>query len=250
MSGEIRLAGKDDAQSSYMTGELAIDSLVWKDVQFTNIRGPLWVDRSHCLFGQPASQQQGQALRRVTADAYGGSLAGDARIEHDANSRYGLEVAVGGLDLGRFAGERLNGPRDLGGTVAGTLVLSGAGRSAHALNGSGELHIVDAKIYQLPVLVALLKVLKIRTPDTTAFDHCDMQFTIQGEHVIFQHLNLLGDAVSLYGSGQTNLDRKLNLVFYSLVGPADLPIPIWKTIAGQVSQQVLQLKVGGTWEKP
>jgi hypothetical protein len=100
------------------------------------------------------------------------------------------------------------------------------------------------------VLVSLLSVLKNRAPKSAAFDRVDMQFAVQGEHVQFQQLNLLGDAVSLYGRGQTNLDRELDLVFYSLVGPADLPIPLWKTIAGQVSQQGLQLKVSGTWEKP
>jgi hypothetical protein len=250
ISGEIHLAGKDDQQSSYTTGELAIDSLTWKDLQFTNVRGPMWIDPSICLFGQLASKQQGQPLRRLTADAYGGSLAGDAQIAHDGEPRYGLELAAGGVDLRRFAGERLRSSHDLGGTVAGRLVLSGAGRSTHALNGSGELHIADAKIYELPLLVALLNVLKIRTPDTNAFNQCDLQFTIQGDHVLFQHLNLLGDAISLYGRGQTNFDRELDLVFYSLVGPADLPIPIWKTIAGQFSQQVLQLKVGGTWDDP
>jgi hypothetical protein len=250
VSGEIRLIGQDNTQASYTTGELAIDSLVWKDVQLTNVRGPLWVDRSLCLLGQPATQKQGQPPRRVTADAYGGSLAGDARIEHDGNPRYQLEVALGGADLGRFASERLGGPKELTGMVAGKLSLTGTGRSTYALNGSGELHVVDAHIYELPVLVSLLKVLRNRTPNSTAFDRVDMQFAIQGEHVHFQQLNLLGDAVSLYGRGQTNFDRELDLVFYSLVGPADLPIPLWKTIAGQVSQQGLQLKVTGTWEKP
>jgi hypothetical protein len=35
-----------------------------------------------------------------------------------------------------------------------------------------------------------------------------------------------------------------------LIGPVDLPIPLWKTIAGHVSQQGLQLKVSGTFEHP
>ena len=87
-------------------------------------------------------------------------------------------------------------------------------------------------------------------PNTTAFDRCDMQFDIKGEHIHFQQLNLLGDAVSLYGRGETNFDRQLNLVFYTLVGPADLPIPGWKTVAGRLSEQVVQLKVDGTWDNP
>jgi hypothetical protein len=40
------------------------------------------------------------------------------------------------------------------------------------------------------------------------------------------------------------------LVFYTLIGPADLPIPLWKTIAGHVSQQSWQLKVVGTFDHP
>ena len=101
------------------------------------------------------------------------------------------------------------GPSDMNGTVSGRLLLSGTGRSVQSLNGAGELHVVDANIYELPVLVSMLKVLTNRTPNTTAFNRCDMQFAIQGEHVHFEQLNLLGDAVSLYGKGETNFDRRL-----------------------------------------
>jgi hypothetical protein len=110
--------------------------------------------------------------------------------------------------------------------------------------------VVDARIYQLPPLVSMLKLLSNRPPDTTAFNRCDMKFAIQGEHIHFDQINLLGDAVSLYGNGETHFNHKLDLTFYTLIGPADLPIPFWKTIAGHVSQQGLQLKVGGTFEHP
>jgi hypothetical protein len=96
----------------------------------------------------------------------------------------------------------------------------------------------------------MLKVLRNRTPDSTAFDRCDAQFDLRGEHIHFKQLNLLGDAVSLYGRGETNFDRRLNLVFYTLVGPADLPIPLWKTVAGHLSEQGLQIQVDGTWDNP
>jgi hypothetical protein len=136
----------------------------------------------------------------------------------------------------------------MNGTVSGKLLLSGTGQSTQSLTGSGELHVVDANIYELPVLVSMLKVLRNRTPDKTAFNRCDMQFTVEGEQIYFQHLNLLGDAVSLYGKGETGFDRHLDLVFFTLIEPANLPIPLLKTIAGQVSQQTLQLNVVGTWD--
>ncbi len=250
VTGEIRLVGRNDLPTPYTAGELDLDSLVWKDIQFTHVRGPLWIDPTICLFGELASQRQGQPARRLTADGYGGSLAANAVLHHGTDPRFELDMALGGVNLGRFASERLGGTGGLSGTVSGKLMLTGTGRSPQMLSGGGEMHIVDGNIYQLPFLVSLLKVLKNRTPTSTAFDQCDMRFAIQGEHIQFQQLNLKGDALSLYGNGETNFNRDLNLVFYTLIGPADLPIPLWKSIAGQVSQQGLQLKVVGKWDDP
>ncbi|MCI0492246.1 MAG: hypothetical protein L0Z07_04840, partial [Planctomycetes bacterium] len=63
ITGAIRLSGRDDDQSSYTTGEMAIDSLTCRDLQFTNVRGPIWIDRSVCLFGRRATAKLGQPAR-------------------------------------------------------------------------------------------------------------------------------------------------------------------------------------------
>jgi hypothetical protein len=249
VTGGVRLFGRNDGPNAYSAGELELSSVMWKDIQLTNVHGPLWVDPVMCLLGEQATMKLAQPPRRLTADAYGGSLAGNIAIRHDNNPNYQVELALGAADLARFANERLGGPSDMNGTVSGKLLLSGTGLSPQSLTGSGELHVVEANIYELPVLVSMLKVLRNRTPDKTAFNRCDMNFTIEGEHVYFQQLNLLGDAVSLYGKGETGFDRHLDLVFYTLPEPANLPIPLWKTIAGQVSQQTLQLNVTGTWDQ-
>lgn len=250
ITGGVRLIGRSDGAGAFTAGELAIDSLTAKDFQLTNVRGPVWADNTVCLLGRPATEKQAQPPRPLTAQTYGGVLTCDGRLQCDGPARYQLFLALGGADVARLARERLGSPSDLSGTVSGRLELSGTGHSTHALDGAGELHIVDANIYRLPVLVALLKVLQIRTPDTTAFHSCDMQFEVQGEHIHFRQLNLLGDAVSLYGRGETNFDRQLNLVFYSLVGPVKLPLPLLNSLAGQASQQILQLKVSGTMDNP
>jgi hypothetical protein len=250
VTGKVRLYGRDDAQQAYLAGELELDSVVLKEIQLTNLHGPIWVDNDFCHFGEQATVKLGQPPRRMTADAYGGSLAGNAAVRHNNGPSYQIDLALGAADLARFVNEH-GGPADMNGKVSGRLSLSGAGLSLQSLNGAGELHVVDANIYKLPVLVSMLKVpnLRNRTPDTTAFHSCDMKFTVQGDRLYFEQLNLLGDAVSLYGKGESGFDRRLNLVFYTLLEPA-MPIPLWKTIAGQVSQQTLQLNVVGTWDDP
>lgn len=251
INGGVRIVGRSDGRNAFVSGKFALDTVLCKDVQLTNVRGPFWADATHFLAGEPACKQQNLPEQtRVIADAYGGSLATNIEFVHDANAGYNIDMRLGGANLGRFANERLGGPNDLNGTLSGKVVISGTGTTMQTMRGSGELHVVDANIYQLPVLVAMLKVLRNRTPDTTAFNRCDLKFAIQGEHVHFEQLNLLGDAVSLYGNGDTDLSRRLDLVFYTLVGPVDLPIPGWKTLAGHVSQQGLQLKVVGTLDDP
>lgn len=250
INGDIRLVGRSDGRSAVSAGEMAIDSLVCKETQLTNVHGPLWIDGSHLLMGEPACRQQNQPPRRVTADAFGGSLNANIELLLDMNPSYKLDMHLGGASLARFVIERLGGPNDVSGTVSGTLVLSGTGQTMQTLSGSGEMHVVDGHIYQIPLLVSLLSVLKNKTPDSTAFNRCDMKFTVQGENVHFEHLNLLGDAVSLYGNGDAKFNRTLDLVFFTLIGPADLPFPLLKTIAGHVSQQSLQLKVVGTLDNP
>lgn len=250
INGGIRLIGRSDGRGTASSGELALDSVSCKEIQLTNLHGPFWADASQCLIGEAAGKKLQQQPRRLVADAYGGTLATNVELEHGTNPAYKIDVHLGGANLGRFARERLGGPNEMNGTLSGTLTVSGTGTSMQTLRGGGELHVVDGNIYQLPLLVGMLKVLNNRTPDSTAFNRCDMQFGIQGEHIHFQHLNLLGDAVSLYGNGETDVHRKLDLVFYTLIGPADWPIPFVKTIVGHVSQQFLQLKVVGTLDDP
>jgi hypothetical protein len=250
INGGIHFVGQCDGRSAFGSGQLALDSIMCKNVQLTNVRGPFWADSVHCLLGEPACQQQNQAPRRMTADAYGGGVAANIELVHSTSPSYKLDVQLGGINVGRLANERLGGSSNVNGTLSGKMLVNGTGSSAQTLSGTGELQVVDANLYELPVLVAMLKVLRNRAPDSTAFNRCDMKFNIQGEHVQFDSLNMRGDAASLYGKGQIDLNRKLDLEFYTLIGPADLPIPLWKSIAGHVSKQWWQLKVVGTMDDP
>ncbi|MEX0641298.1 MAG: hypothetical protein WD468_01280, partial [Pirellulales bacterium] len=106
INGGIRLVGRSDGRSVFSDGELALDSMLWKEMQLTNVRGPFWADAVHCLMGEPACQQQNQPLRRLTADAYGGSLTSNIELVHGTNPSYNVDVHLGGANLGRFANER------------------------------------------------------------------------------------------------------------------------------------------------
>ncbi len=99
-------------------------------------------------------------------------------------------------------------------------------------------------------MVSLLKILSGRVPDTTAFTKSNVDFRLQGEHILIDHVTLSGDAVSLYGQGQMNFDRQINLTFHSLGGREEYQLPMLRTVLGHASKQIMQIHVEGTLDNP
>ena len=116
----------------------------------------------------------------------------------------------------------------------------------------GTIHLTDADVYDLPLMVSLLKIIRAKAPDSTAFTQGDIAFDIQqGEHFILKQINLDGDAISLSGNGEVTLDGQTNPIrmqFHTTGGRNGLPI-----ISGMLSEagkQILLIHVGGTLEHP
>ncbi|MGL4512986.1 MAG: AsmA-like C-terminal region-containing protein [Lacipirellulaceae bacterium] len=250
VSGAVRLSGAADGASAHTAGELELDSLFWNDLQLTQVRGPLWADSAECLVGEGVARKVGGQGRRLTAAAYGGTIDVNSRVQLGSRPSYALAADLKGIDVARLSSEWLRRPESVGGKLEGRLELVGSGASLYGLGGKGKLAVSEANLYELPVLVRLLKVLRNRTPDNTAFDRCEAEFTLRGEQIEFQHLDLLGDAVSFYGRGEAGLDRQLDLVFHSVVGRGDLTGPLGKTFFGQASEQLMRVRVLGTTDAP
>ena len=85
--GEVALAGAFDGQHAQCRGELALDSLSYKDFQLTQARGPIWIDDGRVLFGSWVDRREGVAGRQprpLTAGLFGGTLFGDGWVTLEA----------------------------------------------------------------------------------------------------------------------------------------------------------------------
>ena len=79
------------------------------------------------------------------------------------------------------------------------------------MNGTGTIHLSDADVYKLPVMVSLLALLRAKPPDSSAFTQSDIAFDIQqGEHIILKQIQLNGSAMDLSGHGELTLDGQTN----------------------------------------
>jgi hypothetical protein len=251
VQGGARLTGRCDGTTAVCRGELAVDSVMWDDIQLTDVTGPIWIEDDRVLIGGwVAPAQASQPRRRIVANVCGGRVEGDARVALADRPAYELRADVVQADLGRAAREIVPGEQDLHGQLYATAVLTGEGRGIHQLRGRGTVRLRDADIYELPVMLALLKVLSAQVPDTTAFSQSDVDFRLEGGHVYFDRIDFKGDAISLLGTGEMNLDHEIRLQFHSMVGRGDVQIPLLQELLGEASQQTMTIHVGGTLETP
>ena len=251
LHGSVRLEGDFDGTRFQSTGELNLESLIYRDLQFTAIRGPIWIDDQVALFGSHASRRRGEPRpRSVTAAAYGGTVIADGEIRLGATPTYSLRASLSNAQLARLAQEVFTGRQQLEGNVVAELSLQGSAEGAHTLTGGGTIRLREADIYRLPQMVSLLKILSVRSPDATAFTASDIDFRIDAGHVYFDNMKFEGDAISLIGTGQMNLDGDMVMTFYAVVGRNRFQVPLVGDVFRGASQQMMLIRAVGNLREP
>ncbi|MBX7166753.1 MAG: DUF3971 domain-containing protein [Pirellulales bacterium] len=251
LHGGVLLSGSSTAAGVRCSGELQLDAASFRDVQFTEVRGPIYFDdRAVWLGGWVQSGAPGQTPRRITALVDGGTIAADAQVMLGQWATYVLRASLAGADLAYLSRDVGHRSGDVQGKASAAIELRGSGQGVHTLEGRGSISLSEADIYELPLMVALLKILSVRAPDTSGFSKGQIDFRIQGENVYFDRLDFNGDAITLCGKGQMDLERRVDLRFHALVGRDEIRVPVLREVMGEASQQILQIHVGGTLDAP
>jgi hypothetical protein len=99
-------------------------------------------------------------------------------------------------------------------------------------------------------MVALLKILRVKTPDRNAFSSSVVDFRVEGPHAYLDNIELSGDAISLVGNGEVDFDSNLNLVLRPIMGEAETQLPAMKRLLGGASGQFVLVHVDGTVTTP
>lgn len=253
--GGVRMAGRFDGERFVSRGLIDIDSLFCKGIQLVQAQGPVYLDNTRLMLGAwTPAVEGGTPPRPFTARTLGGVLQGDARCSLTGDGEFSLQATLIDADLRTITRETTGHLRPLSGKVVSTVRLSGTSHGPHTWRGDGLVRLRDADVYQLPVMVALLKVLRLQPPDTTAFTTSNIDYRIQDEHLYFDRIDFTGDAVSLWGSGEMSLDRQLQLRLFVQVGRSDSPIPVVGDLVGQVFREagrnLLLIHVTGPLESP
>lgn len=147
-------------------------------------------------------------LEGLTGRSFGGNITGEGRVTLSDPVRYRMRLDAVNLSLEALAKHHeLGGNSRIEGMAQASVRLETA-PDAHGrltLDGAGTVDVDRARMLNLPFLLPLLKTLKLQAPDKTAFEEAHAVFTIRGDRIHVSHLDLIGDAVSIGGRGETDI---------------------------------------------
>lgn len=259
MHGKSEFRGTWDGERVLGNGSLVLNSVRIRNYQLTDVRGPFHMTGKQLIVGSEAAvngmtPEEGappvREVDRLTAKFSDGKLALDALAALGNPLRYRVRVRFAKGDLRKFAQLYLSGQTKLEGLMNGWVDLYGEGADPKRLTGSGELLISPAALYELPVIVAIFKVLSFIPPDKTMFDTARFIFGIQNETFQFRQIDLVGNAINLVGRGTVRFDGQVALDFLSTLGRNQLPIPIVRELLKEATKGWVGVQVRGTLRDP
>ncbi|MFM8986869.1 MAG: hypothetical protein ACKONH_12600 [Planctomycetia bacterium] len=248
--GGIRLRGQSDGRGWQTTGDLAIDSAICRGVQLASLQGPVAMDSGGVRFGTAATAAGRPGSRRLSARVAGGTLLLDGAVAADGPGGFTLAATLGDADLERIAGEITGAANRYRGRVFGGVEVTGSRAGRHSLAGRGQLRLRDADIYELSVIVALLKILRVKAPDRNAFSTSLVDFRSEGPRAYLDTIELSGDAISLVGNGEIDFDSNIKLTFRPIMGDSERQLPAMKRLLGGAGGQFMLVHVDGTLANP
>jgi hypothetical protein len=262
--GSVQLTGEYDGQILNCIGQLAIDSLTVYGMQINKLSGPIRLDGERVAAGILAATNRTQSfnenfspvsnssagMQSITGEMYSGLLKLDAQIKSDPTGDFYAQVTLADACLNELCRDNAAKFADVKGRSFAALQISGNALGSHSFRGSGKVQLRQAEIFQLPVMLAVIKSMRVGTKNQTAFDESNVDFRLVGEELEFTRIEMLGTPVSLLGNGKANLDREIDLNFYSIMGKNRFQIPVLSDLYKASSQQVLWINVNGSIDDP
>ncbi len=190
------------------------------------------------------------SIPAIRGKLYNGDVGGEAWVVFDSPTRYALQLNAARVRLGDIARQYQLPPKaNLEGLASAQLYLANRldeRTGQYVLQGGGAIDVPNGKLLNLPVLLNLIKVIKLRIPDDTGFEEAHALFNINGDRVKFQQLDLIGNAISLGGEGEMKTDgTDARFEFYPIWTKMKEMFALSGDWTGAISKKFLKIKVTG-----
>ena len=239
--GAVSVSGQRQAEwVNY--GNATFDTLNCKDIHISNLETPWYLDSQRLVFGN-AVRVNGRKTRAATAEVFGGTAEATGQIGFSDDIGFGLSLSVSDFDVGHTD---LKIPSRISGRGDASLSLQGNSQGQHTFRGDGGIRLREANLAKLPAIIQLLNIMRISRSPPDVFTDANINFRIDGPTAYFSNFDLHGESLSLKGQGRMELDRRVFLKFYSLLGGERMYSKWMRPFVKETSERLLQIYVTGT----
>jgi hypothetical protein len=188
----------------------------------------------------------------LDARVYEGEITAQLRMDLDDPITYGVVADARSLQLNGILRRICRIDDDgLQGLLSGRLLLQGQGADAANLVGRAELRVREGRLWEIPFVFSLFKVLNLSLPERTAFTDATVSFDFYNRHVLVKQLDLAGDAFSIYGAGAIEPNGAVDLSFETGWGRFRLPkLPLISPVVRGLQKQIVSVRMTGKLNEP
>ncbi len=237
--------GWSNGQALEVHGIVKLASVSLMGQQITELESPFHLERGLARL----DSLRGKLLK--------GELLASGSISLDATPKYTVSLRLTGAQLEEYA-RTLPGRQSYRGAVSAAVDLSGLGTDIRSTQGTGEAHIMQGDLGELPVALRFVNFLNSklplldspRTSGKTMFDSADVEFRIDHGTAILDPIKFTGSAISLQGRGTRDPLGELDLRLKVLYGRDRFHLPVVSDLMREASAQFLIVHLTGTSSNP
>jgi len=189
-------------------------------------------------------------IREIKGQTYKGQLLGNGTVDAADDGKYEIALTLIDAELEGILDPHNKNQKPKEGLINADIMISGKPDDINSRQGRGELAIRGAKMYQLPLTMALLQILNLSAPSSSSFDSANAKYILAGDDVTIESIVISSPTIDIKGSGKlkySTLALDLNLATSNRAG---LRLGLVSDLVKVVKDELVGIHVGGTLDKP
>jgi hypothetical protein len=243
--GTLTLAGSASAGNLQgLTGDIDIASATLASRQITRMKATI----------SKAADQDIIRLGDLQALIAGGQMAGEIDLQpagqnasgQPTPARYGIGLVLRDADVKQLTGEQGD---QVQGRLSASLLLQGDVNNPYSRQGRGDITVTGQQMYRMPLILGLFQITSMALPISSPFNEGTARYSVEGEKVIFDNIELRSNQMLMQGNGSIAYDtHQVSMTFFVDSTWPKLPV-VGDLIAG-ARRDLLQIHVKGTLQDP
>jgi hypothetical protein len=188
-------------------------------------------------------------VQKIQGKIAGGAIAGQVEwsFPDKGPSRYAIGLVLQDADVREMSGDK---NADIHGNLNASLAVEGNYNDINSRQGRGDVEVTGTDMYHIPLVLGLLQITNLALPITSPFSEATARYSIQGQRVTFEDIELRAKEMVMQGTGRLDFDTKHVAMTFTTDNTTWPKLPVIGDLINSARHELLQINVAGTLQAP